>query len=198
MWRAAGLFRHFHCNRIVTSCPPFAARLWRSRRDGFKCSFSFFPQPRLFFLSAVAWSLAAVFFWFLGGEQLGAVSVPRRLPQTCRLSWAYQFSGPARLYGSISIFNYLLLRSSCFWRTYSPHPWQDWSILGSVLILFSTYIPVQLYVALNNWRGPFFDLFQKAITTAGSVDEGELYTLFWVYAWIGMTNITLFVLTRFA
>jgi peptide/bleomycin uptake transporter len=66
-----------------------------------------------------------------------------------------------------------------------------------VLILFSTYISVQLYVALNNWRGPFFDLFQKAITTAGSVDEGELYTLFWVYAWIGMTNITLFVLTRF-
>ena len=46
-------------------------------------------------------------------------------------------------------------------------------------------------------RGPFFNLFQKAITTAGSVDEGELYTLFWVYAWIGMTNITLFVLTRF-
>ena len=34
---------------------------------------SFFPQPRLFFLSAVAWSLLLVLVWFFGGEQLGAL-----------------------------------------------------------------------------------------------------------------------------
>ena len=84
-----------------------------------------------------------------------------------------------------------------FWRFYDPHPWQNWSILGSALILFSTYISVELYVALNNWRRPFFDLFQKAITTAGSVSQGELYNLFWIYAWIGIANVTLFVVTRF-
>ena len=34
---------------------------------------SFFPQPKLFFSSAAIWSLAAILFWFFGGEQLGAV-----------------------------------------------------------------------------------------------------------------------------
>ena len=84
-----------------------------------------------------------------------------------------------------------------FWRTYAPHPWQDWSILGSALILFSTYMSVELYVALNNWRRPFFDLFQKALTPPASVSQGDLYSLFWVYAWIGMTYVALFVVTRF-
>ena len=37
---------------------------------------SFFPQPKLFFISAVVWSLAVVLFWFFGGEQLGAVCRP--------------------------------------------------------------------------------------------------------------------------
>ena len=43
------------------------------QKGRFQVFVSFFPQPRLFFLSAVAWSLAAVLFWFFGGEQLGAV-----------------------------------------------------------------------------------------------------------------------------
>ena len=33
---------------------------------------SFFPQPKPFFISAVAWSLLLVILWFLGGEQLGS------------------------------------------------------------------------------------------------------------------------------
>ncbi len=53
-----------------------------------------------------------------------------------------------------------------FWRTYAPHPWQNWSILVRRRILFSTYSRRRVYVALNQWRGVFFDLFQKAITTA--------------------------------
>ncbi|WP_274629871.1 peptide antibiotic transporter SbmA [Arvimicrobium flavum] len=158
---------------------------------------SFFPKPKLFFISAAAWSLFAVLFWFFGGEQLGAMfgmpPAPAGQPPvlgvpvfaTAPFIWFY-------IYYAFFVGAFYL-----FWRFYAPHPWQDWSILGSSLILFSTYISVQLYVAINNWRGPFFDLFQKAITTAGSVSAGELYSLFWIYVWIGMTNIMLFVITRF-
>ncbi|TIT69487.1 MAG: peptide antibiotic transporter SbmA, partial [Mesorhizobium sp.] len=84
-----------------------------------------------------------------------------------------------------------------FWRFYSPHPWQNWSILVSAFILFSTYINVQIYVALNNWRGPFFDLFQKAISAPGTVSAAELYSLFGIYALIGLMFISLYVVTKF-
>ena len=34
---------------------------------------SFFPNPRIFFMSAVVWSLLAIALWFLVGEELGSV-----------------------------------------------------------------------------------------------------------------------------
>ncbi|RWC50856.1 MAG: peptide antibiotic transporter SbmA [Mesorhizobium sp.] len=158
---------------------------------------SFFPQPKLFFTSAAVWSLAGVLFWFFGGEQLGAVfglppaaaGVPPVLGipvlWTKPFIWFYVY------------FAFLLAVFYIFWRVYSPHPWQNWSILGSSIILLSTYLDVQINVALNNWRGPFFDLFQKAITTKESVSPGELYYMFWIYAWIGAAGMGLFVITRF-
>ena len=33
---------------------------------------SFFPKPKLFFASAVLWSLLLVLFWFNGGAALGS------------------------------------------------------------------------------------------------------------------------------
>lgn len=158
---------------------------------------SFFPQPRLFFISAIVWTAIVVMFWYFGGEQLGAVfglppapeGVPPILGITIFVSkpflWLYLYFAAAALlfYG--------------FWAFYAPHPWQGWSILGSALILFSTYFSVQLYVALNTWRGVFFDVFQKALTTPGSVTAEELYSLSMVFAWIGMLAMAVFALTRF-
>jgi peptide/bleomycin uptake transporter len=158
---------------------------------------SFFPKPKLFFISAAAWCLFAVLLWFFGGEQLGAAfGMPPAAPDAPPvLGVQVFFTGPFIWFYLYFVFFVAVFY--VFWRLYAPHPWLNWSLLGSVLILFSTYISVQLYVAINNWRGPFFDLFQKAITTAGSVSQGELYTLFWIYAAIGMTNMMLFVITRF-
>lgn len=158
---------------------------------------SFFPQPKLFFTSLVLWTLAGILFWFFGGEQLGAVfglpPAPANVPPVLGMPifwtkpfiWFYIY------------FGFLIGAFYAFWRVYSPHPWQSWSILGSALIVFSTYLNVQIYVALNNWRGPFFDLFQKAITTPGSVTAGDLYSMFWIYAWIGAAGMGLYVVTRF-
>ncbi|TIU07691.1 MAG: peptide transporter, partial [Mesorhizobium sp.] len=101
---------------------------------------SFFPQPKLFFISAAVWSLAGILFWFFGGEQLGAVfglppaaaGVPPVLGMT--IFWTKPF-----IWFYI-YFGFLVGAFYAFWRFYSPHPWQNWSILGSALILFSTYL----------------------------------------------------------
>ena len=47
--------------------------------------------------------------------------------------------------------------------------WWPWSILGTVLILFTTWYRVQLDVQINDWFGTFYDLVQKALSTKGSV-----------------------------
>ncbi|WP_027230124.1 peptide antibiotic transporter SbmA [Phyllobacterium sp. UNC302MFCol5.2] len=152
---------------------------------------SFFPKPKLFFISAVLWSLAAVLFWVFAGEPLGArLGMPPADPSappvlgaavfiTKPYLWLYIYFGTA-----VAIF-------AAFWMWYAPHRWQMWSVLGSALILFTTYFDVQLNLALNAWRGPFFNLFQKAITTPGSVAASELYWLQWQFMTIGLTNVAL-------
>ncbi|MGB6119167.1 MAG: peptide antibiotic transporter SbmA [Mesorhizobium sp.] len=158
---------------------------------------SFFPRPKLFFISAAAWAAFGILCWFFGGAQMGAwFGLPPAAPGTPPILGMPVFLSAPFIWFYI-YFAAFVGAFYLFWRVYSPHPWQNWSILGSALILFSTYISVEIYVALNNWRGPFFDLFQKALTPPASVSAGELYSLFWVYAWIGMSAVTLFVITRF-
>jgi peptide/bleomycin uptake transporter len=64
-----------------------------------------------------------------------------------------------------------------FWKSYSPHPWFNWSVLGSALIVFVTYFQVQISVAINEWYGPYFDLIQKGLdpATKGSVPASQFY-----------------------
>lgn len=158
---------------------------------------SFFPKPKLFFTSAIVWSLAGILFWFFGGEQLGAdFGLPPAAAGAPPVLGVPMFWSPPFLWFYI-YFAVMLTAFYLFWRFYAPHPWQNWSILVSTFILFSTYINVQIYVAMNNWRGPFFDLFQKAISTPGAVTAAELYSLFSIYALIGLMFISLFVITRF-
>jgi peptide/bleomycin uptake transporter len=72
-----------------------------------------------------------------------------------------------------------------------------WSILGSILILFSTYFSVQVSVALNNWRRPFFDAVQSALEGSGEVTAGDLYSLILVFGYIAFMAMAVFVATRF-
>ena len=92
---------------------------------------SFFPQPKLFFTSAAVWSLAAILFWFFGGEQLGAVF---GLPPAA--AGAPPIIGITILYSQPFLWFYLYFAFCVavfygFWSWYAPHPWQNWSILGS-------------------------------------------------------------------
>lgn len=83
------------------------------------------------------------------------------------------------------------------WMRISPHPWQRWSIFGSAIILFTTYFSVQVSVAINNWRRPFFDTVQKALSAEASVPAKEMYDLLIIFAEIAFLAIFVFVGTRF-
>lgn len=172
---------------------------------------SFFPNPRLFFLSVVVYSGICSFIWYSYSEQIGeflafdlapaapVIGLGHFLTDSFLLFYLYYFTCSALF--------------AAFWFRVARHPWQWWSIVGSALILFSTYFSVQVSVAINNWRRPFFDLVQNAL--GGSAAQGteeievtkseeaisavstDLYDLILIFAEIAFLAIFVFVITRF-
>lgn len=158
---------------------------------------SFFPQPRLFFPSALGWSLLLVVLWFLGGRELGGmIGLANPAADVAPLISPLRFLQPHFLW-FYAYFAFGILAFYAFWRFHSPHPWQEWSILGSGLIVFVTNFSVQVSVALNDWRGMFYDMVQQALTTAGSVTPGQLYYGVWQFLALALVGITVAVLNLF-
>lgn len=158
---------------------------------------SFFPQPKLFFISVLVWTVVCIAFWATIGdsvaEALGFQFRPDDAPPIIGLDY---FITPEFMWFYV-VFAVGTALFAAFWNWYSPHPWQNWSILGSALIIFTTYFSVQVSVALNNWRRPFFDQFQQALTGDGSVTAADLYSLMVIFAEIAFVAMTIFVASRF-
>jgi peptide/bleomycin uptake transporter len=150
---------------------------------------SFFPRPKLFFWSAIIWSALSMALWYGYAGDLVDQSAPAII-------------GVVRFWSTPFLWFYLyfLIAVAIFagvWMTCAPHPWAVWSILGSALILFTSYFQVQVSVALNEWRLPFYNLLQKALATPGSVSREELYAGIWTFLSIATVAIVVIVLTRF-
>ncbi len=162
---------------------------------------SFFPNPRLFFPSVVIWSAIAVLIWYTIGDEIGNMLgfnlqplEPGETPEiglvhfvTQEFLWFYVY------------FAFFVAVFAAYWFIKSPHRWQWWSIVGSAVILFSTYFSVQVSVAINNWRRPFFDAVQQALNPdqTGSVPIEEFYRFILIFAQIAFLAIFVFVVTRF-
>lgn len=158
---------------------------------------SFFPKPKLFFTSAVLWALIAVLFWIFAGEQLGAYfGLPPAAPDAPPIIGISVFVSKPYLWVYLYFAAFVVVFYA-FWAWFAPHPWQNWSILGASLILFSSYFSVQVDVVLNNWRGMFYDLIQKALTTKEPVQQSELYAGVLTFAVIACIAIAVAVLTIF-
>ena len=158
---------------------------------------SFFPLPILFFPSAVIWTALAVLGWYLFGEAIGSV-----LGFTFPTAESEPVIGLGYFTTSDFLFFYLYCLVmlgiwSGLWFFFFPHPWQAWSILGSALLLFNAYLGVQVSVAINHWRRPFFDAVQQALTEPNSVTAAELYGQMLIFAQIAFVAVGLFTLTRF-
>ena len=158
---------------------------------------SYFPKPKFFFISAVAWALLAVFVWYLGGSRFGSVI---GLPP---LAAGQEAPIGASVFGSTTFLLFYIYYAIAvalfagFWFSYSPHRWQMWSVLGSALIIFNTYFSVQVSVAINAWYGPFYDLIQQALAKTAPVTAPQLYMGMLGFAGIAFIAITVGVLNLF-
>jgi len=148
-----------------------------------------FPRPKLFFLSAIVWTTLAMAFWYgfagnlIGSSRPGGVGV------------AIFWSAPSLWFDL-----YFALCVAIFagaWMVFAPHPWAPWSILGSALILFTSYFQVQVSVAINSWYGPFYDLVQAALSKSKPVTVEQFYSELSTFAGIALVAVVVGVMTRF-
>jgi peptide/bleomycin uptake transporter len=154
---------------------------------------SFFPRPRLFFLSAVLWTALAMTLWYGYANTLVGSSAPEGGPPAVGVAtfWTTQ---------ALWFDFYFAICVAIFagaWMVLAPHPWAWWSILGSALILFTTYFQVQVSVAINTWFGPFYDLVQAAVSKSKPVTSEEFYSQLATFAGIALVAVLVGVLTRF-
>lgn len=169
---------------------------------------SFFPNPKIFFISALIFAGLTCAVWYGYNEQMAdffgldmtdsepVIGLKHFVTDSFLLFYCYYFICTV-------VFAFA-------WFKASPHKWQWWSIIGSSTILFSTYFSVQVSVAINNWRRPFFDLIQSLLKpigsnaatetinaqTANSASE-QLFGLLIVFGEIAFLAIFIYVVTRF-
>ena len=157
---------------------------------------SFFPRPPVFAISAVLWAAFAIGFWYTFGPQLGEFLGFHVQASGEKIVGAAVFWSPQFLW----FYLYFVVAVGLFasaWMLLSPHPWSRWSILGSALILFTSYFQVQVSVAINNWYGPFYDLVQAALSKSEPVTLLQFYLQLATFAEIAFVAVSVGVLTRF-
>jgi peptide/bleomycin uptake transporter len=149
---------------------------------------SFFPRPKLLFISAILWAALAMTLWYSYANELYGSSEP--------------VVGVATFWSARSLwfdlyFVVFVAIFTAFWMWFSPHPWALWSIPGSALILFATYFQVQVSVAINTWYGPFYDLLQAALSRSKPVTVEQIYGQFLTFAGIALVAVVVGTLNRF-
>src|SRR5450755_917909 len=150
---------------------------------------SFFPSPKPFFLSAIGWTALAMAVWYgFAGNLVGS-------PAAGGVGVAMFWSAPSLWFDL-----YFALCVAIFagaWMVFAPHPWAPWSVLGSAMILFTSYFQVQVSVAINSWYGPFYDLVQAALSKSATVTIEQFYSELSTFAGIAMVAVVVGVMTRF-
>lgn len=156
---------------------------------------SFFPDSRWFWPSVIVWASICIGVWYEFSTVIGTALGLIMIEKEPVIGLGHFVTDPFKLF-----YGYYLLSTTLFagfWFTLKPSRWQWWSIVGSAFILFSTYYSVQVSVAINNWRRPFFDLVQKALSGVEKVQASELYMLMLKFAEIAFVAIFIYVITRF-
>jgi len=150
---------------------------------------SFFPRPKVFFISVLIWSALSMALWFGYASDLFGANEPDIIGvgafwSTKSLWFDLYFAASALIFAGI-------------WMVIEPHPWSMWSILGSALILFTTYFQVQVNVIINNWFGPFYDLIQAALSKTRVVGISEFYGYLITFLNIALIAVVVGALARF-
>ena len=168
---------------------------------------SFFPNPRLFFTTVAIYAGLCCFIWYEFNEKIGhyvgldlskkepVIGLGHFLTDSFLLFYVFYFFCTA----IFAVVWFAIAKPRCQW----------WSIIGTAFILFSTYFSVQVSVAINNWRRPFWDLIQNSLKKPGeeyvphAIAEGtgsvsaQIYDLILIFAEIAFLAIFVYVITRF-
>lgn len=157
---------------------------------------SFFPNPRLFFISVIVWLALNMLLWYTGGHGWGEyLGFPKDYAE------AELPIGVSRFWSAAFIWFYIWFLVSTalfatFWRFLSDNKWQKWSIWGSAFILFNIWFGVQVSVAINAWYGPFWDMIQKMLSDGGG-NINDLYKGTLTFLYIAMVAVTFAVINAF-
>jgi peptide/bleomycin uptake transporter len=149
---------------------------------------SFFPRPKQFFISAAIWIALAMAVWYGFAQNL--------FPATEQPVGLGTFVTPSALWFDFYFLACTLIFAAG-WHFYAPHPWARWSVLGTALILFTSYFQVQVSVAINSWYVPFYDLVQAAVSKSRPVTREEFYGYILTFLYIALVAVVVYVITRF-
>jgi len=149
---------------------------------------SFFPRPKLLFISAIVWAALAMTLWYSYANELYGSSAP--------VVGVATFWSVRSLWFDLYFVVFVAIFTAA-WMWFSPHPWVWWSIPGSALILFATYFQVQVSVAVNTWYGPFYDMIQAALAKTRPVTFEEFYGQLATFAGIALVAVVVGTLNRF-
>src|SRR3954447_14646718 len=138
---------------------------------------SFFPRPKLLFISAIVWAALAMTLWYSYANELYGSSAP--------VVGVATFWSVRSLWFDLYFWVFVAIFTVA-WMWFAPHPWAWWSIPGSALILFATYFQVQVSVAINAWYGPFYDMIQAALSKTRVVTIEEFFSQLATFAGIAL------------
>jgi peptide/bleomycin uptake transporter len=159
---------------------------------------SFFPNPRLFFTSAIAWTILAMLGWYGFGSQLqGIFSLGNWLGVAPTEADPEPFFNADKVW----LYQYILAAGYLFcvpWYFLNDNKrWYWWSVVGSVTIIEVVYFDVQIGAWMNAWYGEFFNLIQAAMTTPGSVPLEQMYGELTTVLYVLLPRIAVLVLNAF-
>lgn len=157
---------------------------------------SFFPNPKWFCLSLIAWFIINLFLWKTGGNHWGEfLGLPTGYANIELPIGVSRFWSPSFLW----FYLWFFISTSIFaglWHLKSDNRWQRWSVWGSSFILFNIWFGVQVSVVINAWYQPFYNLIQNMLENGGG-DIKELYMGTITFILIALVAVTLAVINSF-
>ena len=82
-------------------------------------------------------------------------------------------------------------------KFFTERQWAIWAYLGSVIILSSLWVQVQIDVKINEWFGEFYDMIQKALAEPNTVTLEEYFGGLWSFISLAMIYVAIAVLVSF-
>jgi len=82
-------------------------------------------------------------------------------------------------------------------RFFTEKQWALWAYLGSLIILTSLWVQVQIDVKINEWFGGFYDMIQKALAEPNVVTIEEYFAGLWSFITLALIYVAIAVVVSF-